>query len=129
MMEGALTALALRCDLTLSERGRNKEAPNNADGGTDGDRIAVPSSSSLLLSLPKHDIEAAHSRNKVRWEAGELDGGARGKGREASKGSSGSTKTRLFECTVVAYALSLCAAILASQLSGHAQPALIYLGK
>lgn len=98
---GALVSLALRCDLSLSQRRR-------ADLAT--------SSSSLLssrLPLGKHPGMLLLSERELeaqRPPAIPRDGA-----------------TLLMEHCIVAYALSLSAAILASQISGHAQPALIYL--
>eukprot|EP01036_Dinobryon_divergens_P025817 gene25817-34404_t len=100
-LPGALVSLALRCDLSLSQRRR-------AD-------LATSSSSLLSSRLPigKHPGMLLLSERELEAQA--------------PPAIRKDISTLLLEHCIVAYAFSLSAAILASQMSGHAQPALIYL--
>jgi hypothetical protein len=93
-------ALALRCDRVLALR-REEE----------------------LLHPAKDCEEDEKDLEVVALAAAQ----GRGRGKELGRGLVGGARSRLFHCCIGAYFVSLCGAVAASQLSQHAQPALLYL--
>ena len=100
-------SLALRCDLSIQQRRQADLAASSSSSSLLQSRLSLDKHTGLLL-LSERELEA---QTQVR-------------GLPHARANSA---TLLLECCISAYALSLSAAILASQMSGHAQPALIYL--
>jgi len=102
-LPGALVSLAQRCDDSLTRRRREEQRLHSLS--SEKASLLLPT----LLSLGRGDLEQGPSSSK-----------------SSRYGPTKPLPQLLLLCTL-SYFVSLAGAILASQLSGHAQPALIYL--
>jgi minor histocompatibility antigen H13 len=124
-LPGAMVAYALRCDLLFNQEKVAEDS--NADESSDSlldiearfrPHPTHPSGTfATTSSTAASGAETAlHSDNKAKTTSGGGGNGIRGKG-----------KTALFNHAMLGYLAGIISAFVGNKLSGHAQPALIYL--
>lgn len=118
-LPGALVALALRCDESITRE--------QSGGGHDDSSVATKTcdlESTESSDKYSYGEKLSLSINESYYSKKVVDA------RDSSSSSTYSTPvvpSRLFDCSVLGYTLGLFVAFAASIVSGHGQPALIYL--